>query len=92
MIQEIEYKQVGQFEKTKFEKIHSEIFPDSSIASKLVANEIATLIKQKQHEGNLCVLGLATGSSPIKVYEALVRLHRSGDLSVHNVVTFNLDE
>ncbi len=92
MIQEIEYKQVGQFEKTKFEKIHSEIFPDSSIASKLVANEIATLIKQKQHEGSQCVLGLATGSSPIKVYEELVRLHRSGELSFHNVVTFNLDE
>ncbi|WP_062061000.1 glucosamine-6-phosphate deaminase [Aquimarina longa] len=92
MIQEIEYKQVGQFEKSKFEKIHSEIFPDSSIASKLVANEIATLIKQKQQEGNPCVLGLATGSSPIKVYEELVSLHRSGELSFSNVVTFNLDE
>lgn len=92
MIQEIEYKQVGQFEKSKFEKIHNEIFPDSSIASKLVANEIATLIKQKQQEGNLCVLGLATGSSPIKVYEELVSLHRSGELSFNNVVTFNLDE
>ena len=92
MIQEIEYKQVGQFEKTKFEKIHNEIFPDSSIASKLVAHEIATLIKQKQQEGNPCVLGLATGSSPIKVYEELVSLHRSGELSFSNVVTFNLDE
>ncbi|WP_109434503.1 MULTISPECIES: glucosamine-6-phosphate deaminase [Aquimarina] len=92
MIQEIEYKQVGKFEKTKFEKIHNEIFPDSSIASKLVANEIAALIKQKQKEGNTCVLGLATGSSPIKVYEELVSLHRSGELSFSNVVTFNLDE
>ncbi|EZH74278.1 glucosamine-6-phosphate deaminase [Aquimarina atlantica] len=92
MIQEIEYKQVGQFEKTKFEKIHNEIFPDSSTASKLVAHEIATLIKQKQEEGKPCVLGLATGSSPIKVYEELVSLHRSGELSFSNVVTFNLDE
>ncbi|WP_103865993.1 glucosamine-6-phosphate deaminase [Aquimarina sp. I32.4] len=92
MIQEIEYKQVGQFEKSKFEKIHNEIFPDSSVASKLVAHEIATLIKQKQQEGKPCVLGLATGSSPIKVYEELVSLHRSGELSFSNVVTFNLDE
>ncbi|MDY8135139.1 glucosamine-6-phosphate deaminase [Aquimarina sp. 2201CG5-10] len=92
MIQEIEHKQVGKFENTKFEKIHSEVFSDSSNASKLVAHEIAGLIKQKQDEGKPCVLGLATGSSPIKVYEELVNLYRSGDLSFNNVVTFNLDE
>ncbi|OED36715.1 glucosamine-6-phosphate deaminase [Flavobacteriaceae bacterium (ex Bugula neritina AB1)] len=92
MIQEIEYKQVGTFEDTKYERIHNEIFSDSSIASKLVANEIAALIKQKEEEGKPCVLGLATGSSPIKVYEELVNLHRSGELSFRNVVTFNLDE
>jgi len=38
------------------------------------------------------VLGLATGSSPIKVYEELVRMHEEEDLSFANVVTFNLDE
>ena len=92
MIQEIEYKQVGTFEDTKYERLHNEIFSDSSVASKLVANEIAALIKQKEEEGKLCVLGLATGSSPIKVYEELVNLHRSGELSFRNVVTFNLDE
>ncbi|MEL4307467.1 glucosamine-6-phosphate deaminase [Joostella sp. CR20] len=92
MIQEIKYKQVGKFEDTKFEKIHNEIFEDSNHASILVAHEIAALIKEKQQEGKPCVLGLATGSSPIKVYEELVNLHKKGELSFHNVITFNLDE
>ena len=35
---------------------------------------------------------LATGSSPIKVYEELVRMHREEGLSFSNVITFNLDE
>ena len=38
------------------------------------------------------MLGLAKGSSPIKVYEELVRMHEEEDLSFANVVTFNLDE
>jgi len=38
------------------------------------------------------VLGLATGSSPIKVYEELVRIHKEEGLSFSNVITFNLDE
>ncbi|MCF8714781.1 glucosamine-6-phosphate deaminase [Joostella atrarenae] len=92
MIQEIKYKQVGKFEDTKFEKIHNEIFEDSNYASVLVAHEIADLIKEKQQQGKPCVLGLATGSSPIKVYEELVNLHKNGELSFHNVITFNLDE
>ena len=40
----------------------------------------------------MCVLGLATGSSPIRVYEELVRMHQEEGLSFKNVVTFNLDE
>ncbi len=92
MIKEIKFRQVGKFEDTKFEKIHNEIFQDSSYASKLAALEISDLIQQKQKEGKPCVLGLATGSSPIKVYEELVTLYRLGELSFNNVITFNLDE
>jgi glucosamine-6-phosphate deaminase len=36
------------------------------------------------------VLGLPTGSSPIPVYEALVAMHKNGDVSFKNVVTFNM--
>lgn len=86
------YTKPGKFEETRFEKIHNVIFNNSAEASVLVAEEIAHLIKQKQSEGRPCVLGLATGSSPIKVYEELVRLHKKEGLSFSNVITFNLDE
>lgn len=42
--------------------------------------------------GKKCVLGLATGSTPIHVYRELVRMHKEGSLPFKNVVTFNLDE
>ncbi len=86
------YQPVGQFEDTRFEKIHNVIYKSSLEASILVAQEIATLIRKKQKENKKCVLGLATGSSPIKVYEELVRMHNEEGLSFENVITFNLDE
>ncbi|HET8736889.1 MAG TPA: glucosamine-6-phosphate deaminase [Pricia sp.] len=89
---DIGYKPVGQFEETRFEKIHNVIFADSNKASIKVAEEIAELIRKKQNADKLCVLGLATGSSPIRVYEELVRMHKEDGLSFSNVVTFNLDE
>ena len=39
-----------------------------------------------------CVLGLATGSTPIGAYRQLVRWHRQGDLSFREVRAVNLDE
>ena len=89
---DISYKPVGRFEETRFEKIHNTIFDNSREGSVIVAKEIADLIKQKQAEGKPCVLGLATGSSPIRVYEELVRMHQEEGLSFSNVTTFNLDE
>ena len=89
---DIGYKPVGQFEETRFEKIHNVIFSNSNEASIKVAQEIADLIRKKQATNKTCVLGLATGSSPIKVYEELVRMHNEEGLSFANVITFNLDE
>jgi glucosamine-6-phosphate deaminase len=43
----ISYKSPGALEQTRFEKIHSVIFNDSKEASKIVAKEIADLIKKK---------------------------------------------
>jgi glucosamine-6-phosphate deaminase len=88
----IGYTQAGKFEETRFEKIHNIIFKDSKEASILVAQEIADLIKEKESQNKPCVLGLATGSSPIKVYEELIRIHQEEGLSFANVITFNLDE
>lgn len=88
----IEYNSPGKFEETRFEKIHNIIFNNSQEASILVAREIADLIRDKAKKKKYCVLGLATGSSPIKVYEELVRMHKEEGLSFKNVITFNLDE
>ena len=88
----IAYKASGKFEETRFEKIHNVSFNSSEEASLLVAREIAELITEKEKQGQKCVLGLATGSSPIKVYEELIRLHKEEGLSFSNVITFNLDE
>jgi len=38
------------------------------------------------------VLGLPTGSTPIATYRALIALHKAGEVSFANVVTFNMDE
>ncbi|GAA3643048.1 glucosamine-6-phosphate deaminase [Flavivirga jejuensis] len=89
---EIKYKPAGQFEETRFEKIHNVIFNSSTEGSLTVAREIADLIKDKQKSNANCILGLATGSSPIKVYEELIRIHKEESLSFANVITFNLDE
>ena len=89
---ELSYKPAGQFELTRFEKIHNVIFEFSHIASIVVAQEIADLIREKSKQNSHCVLGLATGSSPIKVYEELVRMHKDEELSFQNVISFNLDE
>lgn len=88
----ISYQPAGQFEETRFEKIHNVQFSNSQEASLVVAAEIAALIRTKSAQNKYCVLGLATGSSPIKVYEELVRMHREEGLSFKQVITFNLDE
>jgi glucosamine-6-phosphate deaminase len=74
------------------EKIPVKKFFSSEEASVFVANEIAALIKTRQREKKPCVLGLATGSTPTRVYDELVMLHKKKGLSFKNVYTFNLDE
>jgi glucosamine-6-phosphate deaminase len=74
------------------EKIPTKNFKNSEEASVFVANEIASLVKIRQLEGKPCVLGLATGSTPTRVYAELIKIHKEGGLSFKNVHTFNLDE
>jgi len=83
---------VLKYEYKSFEKMSTRIWKDATEASIHVARSIALAIRQKQQEGEHIVLGLATGSSPIKVYNELVRMHKEEDLSFQNVITFNLDE
>ena len=88
----LEYKAPGIFEETRYEKLHNVIVKSSTEGSKLIANSIALLIKEKQGQNKMCVLGLATGSSPLSIYRELVRLHKEENLSFENVISFNLDE
>ncbi len=74
------------------EKIPVKIFPTVKTGSIYVAEEIAKLIREKSSKNEHCVLGMATGSTPIKLYAELVRMHREEGLSFKNVITFNLDE
>ena len=55
---------------------------------RVIAEEIITLINSK----NKVVLGLATGSSPIGVYDLLVKAYQNKEVSFKNVISFNLDE
>ena len=89
---DISYRHVGRTDVTRYEKMHVEVFAESADASVALAHEIADLIRAKAYAKEKCVLGLATGSSPIRVYDELVRLHQEEGLSFANVVTFNLDE
>jgi glucosamine-6-phosphate deaminase len=64
------------------------IQPTPAEASIIAARIIAQLVRQKP----ACILGLATGSTPIATYAELIRLHREEGLDFSRVTTFNLDE
>ena len=83
---------VLKYQFKSFEKLPTRIGKNANEASIHVAQSIALAIRQKQQEGEPIVLGFATGSTPIKVYDELVRQHKEEGLSFQNVVTFNLDE
>jgi glucosamine-6-phosphate deaminase len=77
---------------SEYERVAVEVFDEATAASQAVARVIADLIQLRRRAGAHCVLGLATGSTPIGVYRELIRLHREEGLSFANVITFNLDE
>lgn len=56
--------------------------------SRKAANVISAQVIVKPN----CVLGLATGSTPIGTYEQLVEWYKKGDLDFSKVTTVNLDE
>jgi len=81
-----------KYQLKSFEKINLKLWGNPDEGAIHVANYIALCIRQKQEENEHIVLGLATGSSPIKIYNELVRMHNEEGLSFKNVITFNLDE
>lgn len=79
-------------EASQRERIPTEIHASADAACRGIAAEIAALIRERAAQKRLVVLGLATGSTPVRLYRELIRLHREEGLSFKNVVTFNLDE
>jgi len=75
-----------------FEKIPVKIFKNPTEGSNALAAQIAKLIKEKQAQNLPCILGMATGATPILLYKELVRMHKEEGLSFKNVITVNLDE
>ena len=56
--------------------------------SKVAARIVAEVLNTKPN----AVLGMATGSTPLGLYQELVRLHKVEQLDFARVTTFNLDE
>ena len=64
------------------------IQPTPEAGSIIAARIIAKLVREKPD----CVLGLATGSTPLSTYRELIRMHREEALDFSKITTFNLDE
>lgn len=54
--------------------------------------EIAQLFIDTVKENPNAILGLATGSSPLGVYNNIINAYKAGEVSFKDVKTFNLDE
>lgn len=57
-----------------------------------MSRRAAHIIAAEVYRNPACVLGLATGSTPVGTYRNLIEWNRQGDLSFKDVRTVNLDE
>ncbi|MCX6945972.1 MAG: glucosamine-6-phosphate deaminase [Opitutales bacterium] len=64
------------------------IRPAAEAGCLLGAKIIARLVRDKPR----AVLGLATGRTPLRLYQELIRMHRDEGLDFSGITTFNLDE
>jgi len=64
------------------------VVADERAAARAVAAEIAALLAERPD----ATLGLATGRTPLALYDELARLHHEGALSFARATSFNLDE
>src|SRR6266480_4605466 len=74
------------------EHIRTVVVPDHDDLAVLLADRVAEVIARETAAKGRCVLGLATGSSPLGIYRELIRRHQAGEVDLSRVVTFNLDE
>ena len=59
---------------------------------KASAQMAARVVLKIIHSEEKPVLGLATGGTPLRMYQELIRMKQTGELSFKNCTTFNLDE
>ncbi len=57
-----------------------------------ISKKAAYLVKQQINEKPDTVLGLPTGTTPLKMYEELIKMNKRGEIDFSEVTTFNLDE
>ena len=57
-----------------------------------MSRRAALIIAAEIHKNPACVLGLATGSTPVGTYKELIAMNQAGDISFKEVATVNLDE
>ena len=74
------------------ERLRTVIVADHDDLALLLADRIVEVIRRETAAKGRCVLGLATGSTPIGIYRELIRRHQAGEVDFARVVTFNLDE
>ena len=73
------------------ERIPTVVVPDHDDLAVLLADRVAEVIARETAAKGRCVLGLATGSTPLGIYRELIRRHQAGEVDLSRVVTFNLD-
>src|SRR5207245_10243432 len=74
------------------ERLRTVVFPEHEDLAIAVADRIVEIIHRETRAKGRAVLGLATGSTPLGVYEDLIRRHHAGDGDFSPVVTFNLQQ
>lgn len=57
-----------------------------------LGEKVAELVAKQVNEKPESVLGLATGTTTISMYEKLIEMHKNNEVNFSQVTTFNLDE
>ena len=89
------YRPDNDFEEynlARYEKLPVAIYEEAGRAALKISKEISKEISKKEKEGKPFVFGIGGGTSPMPVYEELVRMHKEEGLSFKNVIVFNTYE
>lgn len=86
------YKPENDFEKallTRHERLQTEIVETAEEGATLIAKEIAQGIKEAYAGNRKFVMTMPGGNSPKYIYDELIKMYNSGELSFKNVIFFN---